>query len=45
MDWIDMAQDWDKWQALVNTVMRLQVPQNVNNFLSVEKKNQLDVTQ
>jgi hypothetical protein len=21
MDWIDLAQDWDRWRALVNTVM------------------------
>jgi hypothetical protein len=26
MDWIDLAQDRDRWQALVNTVMCLQVP-------------------
>ena len=26
MDWINLAQDRDKWQALVNTVMNLQVP-------------------
>jgi hypothetical protein len=26
MDWIDMAQDRDRWQALVNVVMNLQVP-------------------
>jgi hypothetical protein len=26
MDWIDLAQDRDKWRALVNTVMKLQVP-------------------
>jgi hypothetical protein len=24
MDWADMAQDKDKWQALVNTVMTFQ---------------------
>jgi hypothetical protein len=23
MDWIDLAQDWDQWRALVNTVMKL----------------------
>jgi hypothetical protein len=26
MDWIDMAQDSDMWQAVVSTVMNLQVP-------------------
>jgi hypothetical protein len=26
MDWIDLAQDRDKWRALVNTVMKLWVP-------------------
>ena len=26
MDWIDLAQDRDRWQALVNVVMNLQVP-------------------
>jgi hypothetical protein len=26
IDWIDMAQDRDRWPALVNAVMNLQVP-------------------
>jgi len=26
MDWIELAQDRDRWQALVSTVMNLQVP-------------------
>jgi hypothetical protein len=26
MDWIDLAEDRDKWRALVNTAMNLRVP-------------------
>ena len=26
VDWIELAQDRDRWQALVNVVMNLQVP-------------------
>jgi hypothetical protein len=33
MDWIDLAQDRDRWGgALVNTIMILQVPENAENF-------------
>jgi hypothetical protein len=33
VDWIDVAQDWDQWRALVNTVLNLRVPCNAGNFL------------
>jgi len=26
MDWIQLAQDWNRWQALANVVMNLRVP-------------------
>jgi hypothetical protein len=32
MDWINLAQDRDKWRALVKAVMKVQVPQNMDNF-------------
>ena len=34
MDWINLAQDSDRWWALLNAVMNLQVPQNVENCLT-----------
>jgi hypothetical protein len=34
MDWIDLAQDREKWRELVNAALNLQVPLNAGNFLT-----------
>jgi len=34
MDWIELAQDRDRWRTLVSAVMNLQVPWHTGNFLT-----------
>ena len=34
MDWIDRAQERDRWRALVNVVINIQVLQNKGNFFT-----------
>ena len=34
IDWIGLAEDRNKWRALVNVGMNLRFPENMTNFLT-----------
>ena len=34
MDWVDLAQDRDRWRSVVKAVMIFRFPQNAGNFLT-----------
>jgi len=37
MDWIELAQERDRWRTLANAVMNLRVLKNAGNFLTSSK--------
>jgi hypothetical protein len=40
-EWIDLIQDRDQYRAFVNTVMKHRTPENVEKYLSKDKKDKI----
>jgi hypothetical protein len=36
MEWLDLAQDKDRWRTVVNAVMNIRISQNEGNFMTIE---------
>ena len=34
VDWIDLAENRDRWQVVVSAVLKLRVPEHAGNFLT-----------
>jgi hypothetical protein len=35
MEWIALAQYWNRWRAVVNAVMKIRFPENAGKFFTI----------